>query len=53
MKIKNEKRKLPIGTKVIDRYDRKIYLYPSGKKFVEHKSKSKIFGKAYDWSQDG
>ena len=53
MKKQNEKRKLPIGTKIINKWDRKIYLYPSGKSYVEHKSKSKVFGKAYDWSQDG
>ena len=53
MKKDNKKHKLPIGTRIIEKYDRKIYLYPSGKKFVEYKSKSKIFGKAYDWSQDG
>ena len=48
-----KKQKLPIGTKIIEKYDRKVYLYPSGKQFVEYKSKSNIFGKAYDWSQDG
>ena len=53
MKNQKEKRKLPVGTKVIEKYDRKIYLYPSGKCYVEHKSKSKVFGRAYDWSQDG
>jgi hypothetical protein len=24
-----------------------------GKSFVEYKSKSNIYGKAYDWTQDG
>lgn len=49
----NNKRKLPRGTWIEERRDKTIYHYPSGKKFVEHKSKSKIYGSAYDWGSDG
>lgn len=45
--------KLPFGTKVVEYRDKTIYHYPSGKKYVKHKSKSQIYGKAYDWSSDG
>ncbi len=52
----NEKKKKyhsPLGTVVEKRYDRTVYRYPSGKKYVEHKSLSKVYGKAYDWRCDG
>ena len=45
--------KRPPGTKVIERKDRRVYLYPSGKSYTEYKSKSEIYGKAYDWRSDG
>lgn len=48
-----KKPKIPPGTKIIERRDKTIFLYPSGKKFIKHKSKSQIYGKAYDWRSDG
>ena len=45
--------KMPLGTKIIEDRYKTIFLYPSGKKFVKHKSKSQIYGKAYDWTCDG
>lgn len=48
-----KKTKLPLGTKIIEDRYKTIYLYPSGKKFVKHKSLSQIYGKAYDWRSDG
>ena len=45
--------KIPIGTKIVEYRDKTVYYYPSGKKFVKHKSKSQVYGKAYDWRSDG
>lgn len=40
-------------TEVIEKRDRTIYKYPSGKTFVRHKTMSEIYGNAYDWRSDG
>ena len=45
--------KIPIGTRIVEYRDKTVYYYPSGKKFVKRKSKSQIYGKAYDWRSDG
>ena len=43
----------PIGTTVEFKNDRTIFNYPSGKKYIKHKTKSETYGKAYDWRSDG
>ena len=52
---KKQKKQLsaPIGTTIEFKNDRTVYNYPSGKKYVQHKTKSQAFGKAYDWRMDG
>ena len=49
----NKPFKFPKGTRIVEERTKTTYYYPSGKKFVKHKSKSQIYGKAYDWTQDG
>ena len=43
----------PIGTTIEFKKDRTVYHYRSGKTYVEHKTKSQTYGKAYDWRCDG
>ena len=50
---KKYNKKPPFGTKIIDKKDRTIYKYPSGKTYVKHKTKTQIYGKAYDFRSDG
>ncbi len=44
---------LPKGTIIDYQKDKIIYKYPSGKTYVKYKTKSQIYGKAYDWRSDG
>ena len=52
---KKDKKKygVPIGTTIDFLKDKTVYNYPSGKRFVKHKSLSEIYGKAYDFNSDG
>lgn len=43
----------PIGTQICFERTKTIYNYPSGKRFVKHKSLSEAYGNAYDWRSDG
>ena len=52
-KLHKKKYGAPIGTTIEFKKDRTIYNSPSGKKYVEHKTKTQSYGKGYDWRCDG
>ena len=52
-KMQRKQYSAPIGTTIEFKKDRTVYNYTSGKKYVQYKSKSQTYGKAYDWRSDG